>query len=174
MPAKDHLTLIDAFAIVARRLPEAELHLAGNGPLRERIEARVAALNLGNRITLHGPLFDMPAYLSGLDAFVLSSLTEGLPIAILEAMAAGLPIVSTRVAGVPEAAPEGTVARYAPLSDPAALAEAMVATAEDPSAAKKGQAGRDLVQSEFTIERMWKEHEALFASLLPRAAVQAA
>jgi glycosyltransferase involved in cell wall biosynthesis len=174
VPAKDHLMLVDAFAIVAKALPEAELHFAGNGPLRERIEERIADLDLGKRITLHGPLFDMPGYLSGLDAFVLSSLTEGLPIAILEAMAARLPIVSTRVAGVPEAAPEGRIARYAPMGDAPALAKAMIETARDPQIAAKGEEGCRLACTEFTIERMWKEHEALFQSLLPGASVKAA
>jgi glycosyltransferase involved in cell wall biosynthesis len=166
VPAKDHMMLVDAFAIVAREVPEAELHFAGSGPLRERIEKKVADLGLGGRITLHGPLFDMPGYLSGLDCFVLSSLTEGLPVAILEAMAAKLPIVSTRCAGVPEAAPEGSVARYAEMGDAAGLAKAMIETARDPKLAAMGEEGCRLARTHFTIERMWKEHEDLFRSLL--------
>jgi glycosyltransferase involved in cell wall biosynthesis len=174
VPAKDHLMMVDAFAIVTQELPMAELHFAGNGPLRDRIAARISELKLEHRVTLHGPLFDMPAYLSGLDAFVLSSLTEGLPIAILEAMAAGLPIVSTRVAGVPEAALEGEIARYAPVSDAKALAAAMIATAKDPDAARMGARGRTLAQTRFTIEQTWKEHEKLFESLLHRVSARAA
>jgi glycosyltransferase involved in cell wall biosynthesis len=174
VPAKDHLLMVDAFAIVARELPDAELHFAGSGPLKDRISARVSDLKLEDKVTLHGPLFDMPGYLSELDAFVLSSLTEGLPIAILEAMAAGLPIVSTRVAGVPEAAIEGEIARYAPISDPNALAAAMVATANDPDAAGMGARGRALAQTRFTIEQTWKEHERLFSALLQRVSARAA
>ena len=169
VPAKDHLMLIEAFAIVARKLPEAELHFAGGGPLMERIEKRIEDLKLKGRVFLHGPLLDMAGYLSGLDAFVLSSITEGLPVSILEAMAAGLPIVSTRVAGVPEAAPEGTVARYAPVGDAQALAAAMIETAGDPNIASRGAYGCELVCTRFTIERMWKEYESLFQSLLSGA-----
>jgi glycosyltransferase involved in cell wall biosynthesis len=166
VPAKDHLLMVEAFAIVLRELPNAELHFAGNGPLKDRLAARISDLKLEDKVTLHGPLFDMPAYLSGLDAFVLSSLIEGLPIVILEAMAAGLPIVSTRVAGVPEAAIEGDIARYAPISDPDALASAMIATANDPDAAGMGARGRALAQTRFAIGKTWKEYENLFASLL--------
>jgi len=164
--AKDYLLLVEAFAIVARQCPEARLQFAGSGPQRERIEKRIGQLDLGSRVTLHGPVFDMPGYMQGLDAFVLSSISEGLPIVILEAMAAGLPIVSTRVAGVPEAAPEGTVARYAPTGDAPALAAAMLATAADPDLVQLGQNGRLLAQTRFTIEHTWKEHEKLFESLL--------
>jgi glycosyltransferase involved in cell wall biosynthesis len=165
--AKDYLMLVEAFAIVASKLPEAELHFAGKGPMLGRIEERIAELGLGSRIVMHGPIFDMPAYMEELDAFVLSSLTEGLPIVILEAMAAGLPIVSTRVAGVPEAAPEGSVARYAPIGDASALAEAMIATAGDPDLAQMGRKARHLAQTRFSIENAWKEHRMLFESLLP-------
>jgi glycosyltransferase involved in cell wall biosynthesis len=169
VPAKDHLMLVDAFALVAKEIPEAELHFAGSGPLNERIRKRVSELNLDNRVTLHGPLFDMPGYLSTLDVFVLSSLTEGLPIAILEAMAARLPIVSTRCAGVPEAALEGRVARYAAMGDPAGLAQAMIETARDPNMAAMGEEGCLLARTHFTIERMWQEHEDLFRALLSKA-----
>jgi glycosyltransferase involved in cell wall biosynthesis len=164
--AKDYLMLLDAFALVAARLPEAELHFAGGGPMLERVRQRIGDLGLGNRIVMHGPIFDMPGYMASLDAFVLSSLTEGLPIVILEAMAAGLPIVSTRVAGVPEAAPENEVARYVPIGDAAAFAEAMIATAGDPDLEAIGQNGRCLAQTRFTIEHTWQEHERLFEALL--------
>ncbi|MDP9054816.1 MAG: glycosyltransferase [Acidobacteriota bacterium] len=166
VPEKDHLMLLEAFAIVRQTLPEAELHFAGGGPLMDRMTKRVAELNLSEKVFLHGPLFDMAGYLSSLDAFVLSSLSEGLPIAILEAMAAKLPIVSTRVAGVPEAAPEGTVATYAPIGDAPGLAAAMIQTARDPQAAARGATACDLVCTQFTIERMWKDHETLFQSLM--------
>jgi glycosyltransferase involved in cell wall biosynthesis len=173
-PIKDHLTMIDAFAQVSQAMPNAELHIAGDGPLRSRIERRVSALNLNRQITLHGPVFDMPDYFSGLDAFVLSSLSEGLPIVVLEAMAAGLPIVSTRVGGVPEVAPEGQVARYAPVADASALADAMLALARDPEAAQMGRSGRELARHRFTIEQTWKQYEELFLSLLDRESVTAA
>ena len=48
-----------------------------------------------------------PGYLlSAADAFLLSSISEGIPLTLIEAMAAGVPIVSTDVGGIPEVLPE--------------------------------------------------------------------
>src|SRR5580658_2785438 len=97
---KDHFTLLRAFALVANEIPQAELQIAGDGPLRGRLESFAEELNLDNRVKFLGALPDTPQFLSQLDIFVLSSLNEGLPLALLEAMAAGLPVVSTRAGGV--------------------------------------------------------------------------
>ena len=105
--AKAHSDLVNAFALLAPRFPEAELEIWGDGDLYPAVREQVAALGLEGRGT-PGMLMLTPAeVLAGLDVFVLSSISEGLPLVILEAMAAGLPIVSTRVGGVPEVAPEG-------------------------------------------------------------------
>jgi glycosyltransferase involved in cell wall biosynthesis len=165
VPAKDHFTLLDAFALVARKLPHAELHFAGDGQLREDLIARISALGISDRVVLHGNRFDMPEYLCQLDVFVLSSLCEGLPIVILEAMAAGLPIVSTRVGGVAEVAPEREVAAYSDPGDASGLADAMIDLALNADLARMGSTARDLVSSRFTIDRTWAEYQALFRKL---------
>jgi len=174
VPVKNHLLLIDAFAIVARTLANAELHIAGDGPMLRRVEQKIEEHGIQQRVFLHGALADMPGFMSGLDAFVLSSLSEGLPITILEAMAAGLPIASTRVAGVPEAAPEGQVALYSENGDTDGLAQAMIALANRADLVEMGQRGRRSAQTRFTIEHTWKEHHMLFQSLLDGASLKAA
>jgi len=101
---KDHFTLLRAFAIVSAEVPEAELQIAGDGFLRDRLVGLVNELNLAGRVTFVGALPDTAEFLSQLDVFVLSSLNEGLPLALLEAMAAGVPVVATRAGGVEDAA----------------------------------------------------------------------
>jgi glycosyltransferase involved in cell wall biosynthesis len=70
--------------------------------LEGRLVEAAAELGLAEMVRFHGWSADVPGFLARLDAFVLSSLSEGLPMTLLEAMAAGLPIVSTAVGGVPE------------------------------------------------------------------------
>jgi glycosyltransferase involved in cell wall biosynthesis len=167
--AKDHFTLLRAFAQVAAELPNAELHIAGDGPLRDRLEAFAKELNLTGSVTFHGALPDSPQFMSQLDIFVLSSLSEGLPLVILEAMAAGLPIVSTRVHGVEEAAVEDQNAYFVPPGDAAALAQAMIQMARQPDLAGMGAIGREIVQNRFRIEQSWNEYYKLFLSLGAKA-----
>jgi glycosyltransferase involved in cell wall biosynthesis len=165
---KDQATLIRAFHIVHKNYPCAELHLLGDGPLRNNLELLAAQLKLGHSITFHGASPNVAQFLSGLDLFVLSSVSEGLPIAVLEAMSAGLPIVSTRVGGISEAAPEHAVAAYCPPGKPDALAEAMQSLFEPRRMNVMGRAGQEIAQESFTVEAMSRGYENLYQTLLSR------
>jgi len=163
--AKDHYTLLRAFATVVREIPLAELAIAGDGGLRTELEAFTRKLNLTDHVTFVGALPDTPRFLSELDIFVLSSLNEGLPIALLEAMAAGLPIVSTRAGGVDEAAVDGQNAFLAEPGNADDLAQAMIKMARRPDLAEMGAKGREMVKTRFRIEQSWAEYHKLFLSL---------
>ncbi len=165
VPVKDHYTLLRAFATVIREIPLAELAIAGDGALREELEAFTRKLNLADRVTFVGALPDTPKFLSELDIFVLSSLSEGLPISLLEAMAAGLPIVSTRAGGVDEVAIEGQNAFLAEPGDADGLAQAMIQMANRPDLAAMGAIGREKVKTGFRIEQTWAEYYKLYLSL---------
>jgi glycosyltransferase involved in cell wall biosynthesis len=162
--AKAHGDLLAAFDLLARDLPEAELHLWGYGELRKELEARIAGRP---RIKFHGQAGNTVEALRTLDVFVLSSISEGLPLVILEAMAAGLPIVSTRVGGVAEVAPEGTVAWFAEPGKPESLARAMRRAAASDLAAV-GHAAWEYASRHFGVETMQQQYQALFERLLER------
>ena len=166
---KDHFTLLRAFAIVSAEIPEAELQIAGDGPLREKLVRLVQELNLTNRVTFLGALPDAAHFLSELDIFVLSSLNEGLPLALLEAMAVGLPVVATRAGGVEEAARDGYSAYLVEPGDSDGLAQAMIRMGHEPDMARIGALGRQIVQDRFRIEETWQEYYKLFLSLGAKA-----
>ncbi|HXB75632.1 MAG TPA: glycosyltransferase [Candidatus Acidoferrales bacterium] len=166
-PVKDHITMVEAFARVAAQCPAAELHIAGDGEMRPRIVERIAALRLDPSVHLHGAVHDIPGFLSTLDVFVMSSLSEGLPVALLEAMASGLPSVSTRVGGIPEVAPENEVAFYGPPHDSKALAAQMLRMANADLAAM-GAAANAIVRRRYGIDRTADKYEQVYRELLGR------
>jgi glycosyltransferase involved in cell wall biosynthesis len=145
------------------------LAIAGDGALRQELEAFTRKLDLTRQVTFVGALPDTPKFLSELDIFVLSSLSEGLPIALLEAMAAGLPIVATRAGGVDEVAVEGQNAFLAEPADAEGLAQAMIKMARRPDLAEMGAVGREMVKTRFRIEQSWAEYYKLFLSLGAKA-----
>jgi len=163
--AKDHFTLLRAFATVVKEIPEAELQIAGDGPLRNRIEGLANDLELTKSVTFLGALPNTAQFLSQLDIFVLSSLSEGLPLALLEAMAAGLPVVATRAGGTGEAAIDGKNAYLADIGDPNGLAQAMIRMARNPDMKAMGVIGQEMVRNEFRIEQTWHKYHELFLAL---------
>ena len=165
---KDQATLIRAFRILHQSNTHAELHILGDGPLRTNLELLSKQLELDCSITFHGASSNVAEFLSGLDVFVLSSISEGLPIAVLEAMSAGLPIVSTRVGGTSEVATEGTVAAYCVPGNPEALAQAMKSVLEPHRMRAMGKAGQTIALRSFTIQGMSESYEALYRALLSR------
>ena len=88
---KNHDLVIDAFSELLELHPGAHLLLVGEGVLRARIEARVAALGLSARVLFAGERDDIADLMTGaMDVFLFPSRHEGLGLALVEAQAAGL------------------------------------------------------------------------------------
>jgi glycosyltransferase involved in cell wall biosynthesis len=169
VPVKAHATLIDAFEIVARQVPHAELRIVGGGPLESDLRARAQQLGLNGRLRLEGLNHHIEEVFADLDIFVLSSVSEGLPLVILEAMAAGLPIVSTRIGGVPEVAPEGVVSWLCRPGSAEELAGAMLQAASSSKLCEMGRTARELAIANFDIAQMQKRYETLYRQLLGKS-----
>jgi asparagine synthase (glutamine-hydrolysing) len=98
-------TLLDAMAIVARRLPAALLLLGGAGSLREPLEAKARASGLDKHVSFLGFIAEdeLPRYYQAADAFVLPTRElEGFGLVTVEALACGTPVLGTRVGATPE------------------------------------------------------------------------
>jgi glycosyltransferase involved in cell wall biosynthesis len=167
VPAKDHVTLIRAFGLVAAVMREAELHILGDGPCRATISQTAESLGIANRVFLHGASYDVAGFLSTLDLFVLSSINEGLPISLMEAMAAGLPVVSTRLPGLTELAPESVVAGFCTPGQPESLAECILRAANRTDLPALGEAARRWAQK-FGIRETWRQYQAVFEASLAK------
>jgi len=165
-PVKAHDVLMEAFAVVVNEVPESRLAILGDGSLRPRLAEQAMQLGLTKAVEFRGMESNVAGFLSTLDVFVLSSHTEGLPLVILEALAAGLPIVSTRVGGVPEAAPEGEVAWYCAPGGAGALAQVMLAAARSTDLDRRSEAARRLAQSKFDIRQACAAYESVYRKLL--------
>jgi glycosyltransferase involved in cell wall biosynthesis len=165
VPVKDHRSLIQAFARVARE-KQCRLEVLGDGPLRNELEEAARAAGVADSVRFLGAGLDVGAFLSGIDAFVLSSLSEGLPLTVLEAMASGLPVLSTEVGAVPELVNSARCGWIVPPGDADALAAAMLEAATASDLAERGGRARDYVRGEYSTTVMASGYESLFTSLL--------
>jgi len=87
--------LIRAFATVAGQDPAAQLIICGVGPEQDYLRELITQSGLENNVTLYGYDTNPYKYLAHADAFVFSSLYEGLGNSILEALACGTPVITT-------------------------------------------------------------------------------
>lgn len=164
---KGYTYLLDALAKIQTQISDTKALLVGDGVLRQPMEDKARELGLSDTVVFTGTRRDVPGILALLDVFVMSSLWEGLPIALLEAMAAGLPVVATSVGGTPEVVVDGVTGLLVPPRDPDALAEAILTLLRDPGLRQRmGQAGRERVREQFSVEKMVKEIEGLYQRLL--------
>lgn len=149
---------------------EGHTHLrilvAGDGPLRPRVEAQAA---LRHPILQYlGPQEDVLPLFHRADAVVMPSLSEGLPMTALEGMACGLPLIASPVGGIPELVADGVTGILVDGRDPAIWVRSLTELASDrPRARLLGLAGRKRVESEFSEQVMFRELSRLYCSALP-------
>jgi glycosyltransferase involved in cell wall biosynthesis len=162
-PEKDIPCLIRAAAIACRADPTLCVEIAGDGPCLAPCRQLARELGLEGRVRFLGRVQDVAGLLARAGAFVMSSLSEGIPLALLEAMARGLPVAATSVGGIREVVVEGEIGLMVPGGTPAALAAAMLFLHQHPDRARQmGAAGRCRVVQEHDIRRVVNRYECLY------------
>ncbi len=166
-PIKDLETLLRAFALVTRRLPQARLRMFGEPPrgregYLERCRGLAAELGIGDRATFEGRVREVrDAYAAG-QVVVLCSVSEGFPYSLIEAMACGRACVATDVGGVGEAL-AGDAGVMVPPRDPAALADACLRLLGDAALRQAlGAAARRRALEHFTVDRAVSAFDELY------------
>ena len=166
---KGHDFFLAAAGLILAQAPDTIFILVGDGPLRRLFEETASRKGIRDKVLFLGTRSDAPAILSAMDVSVLSSTSEGMSNVILESMAAGKPMVATSVGGNPELVIDGVTGLMAPPADADALAEAVLSLLNDPARARiMGNAGRERVVREFTVEAMVRKHEQLYEHMMSR------
>ena len=130
---KDYPTQLRAFALAASRVPRLRMAIAGDGPLRSRLEDTARELGIADRVRFLGNWDDVPALLRSVDLFALASKFEPFGVALLEAKAAGLPIVATSVNEIPNLLADGESGLLVAPENAPKMADLFVALAQDPA-----------------------------------------
>lgn len=152
---KDHANLLDAFARVREEFPQAQLCIAGDGPLRGKLEEQRERLKLTDAVQFLGYRSDAPGITRTADLYISSSWSEGLGTSILEALASGTPVVAAEAGGAREMVVPGETGYLVPSRDDKALADAMIQSLKNREEAR-AMADRAIsfVRDKFSVERM--------------------
>jgi glycosyltransferase involved in cell wall biosynthesis len=174
VPHKGHQYLIDAAAIVVKRVPDVRFVIVGAGEMREALEHQIRHLHLERHVFLAGYRIDAIDLTRGFDIFVMSSITEGMCTPLVDAMAAGKACVATAVGGIAEVLLDEETGYLVPPRDPAALATRVVQLLKDGELRERmGRAGFERARDCFTVERMVEATAAVYKSLVAGTASRA-
>jgi glycosyltransferase involved in cell wall biosynthesis len=166
-PVKNHAGFLRAAASIARKFPQVEFLLAGDGHLRPGLERTAENLGLRPRVHFLGDRSDVPAVFASMDISVVASFSESLANAILESMAAGVPVVATRVGGTPEIVEDHETGFLIPPGNDEGLTEVLEHLLSNPEVRRAcGERSRRFAQANFSMDRMHREVEQLYATLL--------
>jgi glycosyltransferase involved in cell wall biosynthesis len=162
--------LIAAIARLRDRHPTLEAAILGEGAERARLIECIDRLGLGSQVRLVGHCDDVRPWLEAFDAFVLSSLREGLPNVVLEAMSLETPVVATRVAGVPQLIEPEVNGLLVPPDDDDALAHVIDRLLSDQQVrARIAQGGRRTVVERYDFRKRMEKMRAIYDELLCQA-----
>ncbi len=171
IPKKGVATTLCAFAIFQKEFPNAELVIAGKGPLQAHLEELTEELGIASKVRFHG--FVSQSELIELyrqsHIFLHPSETppdqnqEGVPNSILEAMSTGLPIAATRHGGIPEAVEHGRCGFLVEERDFEALASSIREIARSPGTFREmGLLGHEHVSAQFEQGAQIRQLETLY------------
>lgn len=169
-PVKDLFTLLRAFALVVKQIPEARLRIFGSPPhggkaYLQRCRAEAGRLGIGEQATFEGRVPEIrDAYRAG-NVVVLSSIIEGFPYTLIEAMACGRACVATDVGGVSEALADGA-GLIVPPRNPAAMAQACLRLLRDQALRSRiGAVARARALEHFTVDRAIRAFDEMYSLL---------
>lgn len=162
---------IDAIAECVERGVDINYRIAGDGPLREELERRIADREVGESVSLLGwqTRSEVQSLLKEAHVFALPSVTatdgdmEGQALVLQEAQATGVPVVATYHDGIPEGVAHRETGLLVPERDETALADAFEAFADDGSLVKTyGKRAREFVAERFANEELVARQEEIY------------
>jgi glycosyltransferase involved in cell wall biosynthesis len=130
---KQYPTALRAFSHLLKKIPDARLHIAGEGRLHRELRAQARFFGVSHAVTFLGAVADLSSHYAHAHAFLHTSAYEGFGAAIAEAALAGVPLVSTDVGIAGTLLRDEAHGRVVSVGDVSALARALGETLAHPA-----------------------------------------
>lgn len=163
---KGHDYLLEAIKLVAGKIPDVRLLIAGEGPERPDLEMLARKYGITQNVVFLGLRDDVKHILAISDLFVLASRYEGFGLVLLEAMAMRVPVIAAGVGGVPEIIDDGVTGILARHGRPDEFAAGITELLQNSEKAGRiASAGRQIVARDFSLAKMVDGFENLYLKL---------
>lgn len=172
VPVKDIGLLLEVARVLAERMDDLQVGVAGDGPERERLQQAAETAGVGGTVVFLGEVRPVTPFLRGLEVYLMTSESEGLPLSVLEAMSVGVPVVATDVGGLSEAVEHGVGGYLVPRrTDRRAMAEELAGYVEEllgdeDKRRRFGEAAARRARAEFSARSAARAHVRLYRRCL--------
>jgi len=164
---KDFETFLRAVAGARENLPALNSVIVGEGPLRAQLESFASSLGLTGVVQFLGERKDVGDLIQCYDAFLLTSVIEGMPNVVMESQLLGVPVVATRAGGTVDLIRDGETGLLAPIGDYRALASCIVRLFTESGLWRRiSLASAKQIREGYTIEQLVARTEAVYQDLL--------
>jgi glycosyltransferase involved in cell wall biosynthesis len=161
-PEKNHEMLLEAAALVVRKVSDVQFLIVGDGPRRAELEQLAANLKCQERVHFLGSRNDVPQILAATDVFALTSHNEANPVSILEALSMACPVVATDVGSVRETVASNETGLLIQAGNSRSFADGLIKLILDPLERQRmGRAGRQQVVERSSVQAMVRGYERL-------------
>jgi glycosyltransferase involved in cell wall biosynthesis len=168
---KDFETFLRAVARAREKLPPLRSVIVGEGPLRAQLESFASSLDLAGVVQFVGERKDVGEVIQCYDAFLLTSVIEGMPNAVMESQLLGVPVVATSAGGTVDLIRDAETGLLAPIGDYQALASCIVRLfTEDGLWGRISLAAKKQISEGYTIEQLVARTETVYRDLLDPSA----
>ena len=172
VPVKNHPLLFDAMALLRDRMnPAPHLIVVGAGEREHALRSYVSEKGLEHVVHWLGWRKDLPEVFPAFDVTALTSFDEGTPVSLIESLASRTPGVSVAVGGVPGILDGGELGRLVESASDDEVADALESVLVSPPSQEDGERAQRLVLERFSIGRLARDVERLYADALKRAGV---
>ncbi|MGU3470516.1 glycosyltransferase family 4 protein [Paenibacillus sp. D51F] len=170
VPAKGIDILLHACAELKAKGHPFVLHIIGDGPIREELEALAQSLDLYDDIIFYGYMLHPEEFMPFFDVFVLPSRAEAFGSVFAEAALCWLALVGTDVGGIGEQIDDGVNGLLVPPDDPAALAAALESLVTDSTFRYQlARAAWDKAKKAYSLTRVISQLKQVYLETAPEA-----
>lgn len=156
------------WAVETLRQIRSRLHLVliGDGPDREQLEDFTRSIHCTEHVRFLGHRDDAGRFLSAFNVFCLASSFEGMSNSVMEAMAAGLPVIASDIAPNRELVIPNETGFLCKVGDSVGFMQYLRRLIDEPGLGEQlGSAGRERIQTQFSVQRMVDGYATLYRQL---------
>jgi glycosyltransferase involved in cell wall biosynthesis len=159
--------LLDAFALVTRKLPDARLVIAGDGPDREKLAGQARRLGIDNAVEFTGHVEDPELRMARFSCLALPSAYEGFPNVAMEAVALGVPVVAAAAGDVEDIVLDGRTGHIAVDPTPESFSDLLLRTVNDDALRHRAyEEGPALIRSKYSVESSVEKLRAVYTAAI--------